>query len=488
MLKMVTIECIRKARFREGKSIRRIAKELGVSRQSVRKAIAGEVQRAYTLSQGRPCSVMDPYRSLISEWLKCDDDAPGKQRHTARRIYQRLADDYGFTGAESTVRAFVAKLRGSKPEVFIPLTADPGEVAEVDWGKVWATIGGERRQVRLFVMRQRFSGVCFARVYPFEKLEAFLDAHMHAFRWLGGVPRTIRYDNLKAAVVKILLGPEREENTRFMALRAHCLFDSIFCAPGKGNEKGAVENGVGYVRRNALVPVPDVALIDEMNESLLTWCERDRGRRSQLWDAERATLLSLPERDFKCSATHLLKVNRLSLVNFERNRYSVPTEYAHSKVRLEAYVDRIEILHKDQLIATHPRQLGRGKDEFLLDHYLDEMQKKKRSVLHASVVRALSPVHSEFLRRLNERGPVEYRKFAEILLLHRQLANSVVEQALARAMELGKYEVSEVHQLALSISGFPCAGKVEVPPQLAAMEISSPDLAAYDSLVGGIVR
>jgi len=486
LLKMVTIESIRKMYLREGRSIRDISRTLGVSRQSVRRVIYGEVKRSYTMSEPRTCPVMDPHRELILAWLKDDQEAPPKQRHTARRVFTRLRDEYGFEGAESTVRRYLARLRNSRPEVFIPLTADPAEVAEVDWGTVWALINGERRQVHLFVMRMRYSGVCFARAYPFEKSEAFFDGHVQAFQWFGGVVRSARYDNIKTAVLKILLGPMREENPEFSALRAHYLFDSIFCAPGKGNEKGGVENGIGYVRRNALVPLPNVESLVELNATLLAWCDKDRGKRAQPWIAEHDALMPLPQDDFKCSTTHLLRVNKLSLVHFERNRYSVPTAYAHTDVRLEAFVDRVEILHKDKLIAVHPRALGRNHDELCLDHYLDEIQRKKRSVMHASVVRNLSPVHTEFLRRLNQQGPTEYRKFAEILLLHRRFSSSVVEEALARAMELCNLEVSVVHQLALSISGTPPTATVEVPAELAAAVVSVPDLSEYDALGGGM--
>lgn len=376
MLKMVTIESIRKLYLREGKSIREISRILGVSRESVRKAIQGEIERSYNMTRPRPCPVMDIHREQILKWLEDDKDAPRNQRHTARKIFKRLRKECGFKGAESTVRKYVARLKNSRPEVFIPLTASPGEVAEVDWGTVCARIGGERRQVHLFVMRLRYSGVCFAKTYPFEKTEAFFDGHAQAFRWFGGVPRSVRYDNIKTAVLKVLLGPLREENVEFTALRAHYLFDAIFCAPRKGNEKGSVENGVGYVRRNALVPLPDVDSFAELSEGLAAWCDEDRERSEERWNSERASLLPLPERDFKCSTTHLLKVNKLSLVHFERNRYSVPTAYAHMDVRLEAFVDRVEIFHKDQLIAVHPRMLGRNHDQLCLDHYLDEIQKK----------------------------------------------------------------------------------------------------------------
>lgn len=242
--------------------------------------------------------------------------------------------------------------------------------------------------------------VFFWRAYPFEDSEAFFDVHVHAFQWFGGVVRSAKYDNIKTAVLKIPLGPMREGNPEFSALRAYYLFDSIFCTPAKGNETCAVENGVGYVRRNALAPLPNVDTCAELNENSLGWCGKDRDKRAQRWVTERASLMPLPQDDFKCSAAHLLKVNKLRLAHFERNRYALPAEYAPADARLEAFVDRVEILHKDQLIAVHPRALGRAHYELRLDHHLNDTQSKSRSVMHASAARDLSPVHAEFPKRL----------------------------------------------------------------------------------------
>ena len=168
---------IRKKHFIEGWSIHKIAKNLGISRQSVRKALASSEIPRYKLTVPRPCPVMDPYKDLIMSWLEADKKAPPKQRHTAKRIYDRLVEEYGFTGGESTVRHFVRKLKDGKTEVYIPLTADWGEQAQVDWGEAVVRIGGEERRVYLFCLRMRASRVPFVMAFPTEKMEAFLAGH-----------------------------------------------------------------------------------------------------------------------------------------------------------------------------------------------------------------------------------------------------------------------------------------------------------------------
>jgi transposase len=255
VLKMVEIEFIRKKHFVDGWSVRKISRQLHVARQSVRKALESAEPPHYHLSQPRPSPSMDPYRAIIEAWLAQDKTAPPKQRHTAKRIYARLVAEYCFSGGESTVRRFVARLVEKQPEVYIPLMAAWGQQAQVDWGQAVVQMDGGPLVVHLFCLRMRASGVPFVWAAPTEKLEAFLEGHRRAFEWLGGVPAECLYDNPKTAVVRILAGPEREEHILFSSLRAHYLFDSIFCRPAEAHEKGAVENLVGYARRNALVPL-----------------------------------------------------------------------------------------------------------------------------------------------------------------------------------------------------------------------------------------
>ena len=237
---MVDIEFIRKRHFIDGWLIRKLSWRLGIARQTVRKALASAEPPRYRLTAPRPYPVMDPYREVILAWLKQDETAPRKQRHTARRIYQRLVDEHGFTGGESTVRRFVARLRDRRSEPYLPLTTAWGQMAQVDWGEAVVVLGGRRTVAHLFVLRLRASGVTFAWASPTERLEALLEGHCRAFAWLGGVPHACVFDNPKTAITKILAGPEREEHVLFASLRAHYLFDSLFCGRGQAHEKWAV--------------------------------------------------------------------------------------------------------------------------------------------------------------------------------------------------------------------------------------------------------
>ena len=210
MLKMVNIEDIRKKHLMQGWSIRRIARELNVSRQVIRKALQSAEIPAYQPERRNPSSILSPFLPLIKRWLEDDEKAPRKQRHTARRIYHRLVDEAGFRGSEPTVRRAVARLKDRQREVFIPLTADWGEVAEVDWGQATIYYGQDPVVLWLFCLKLRRSGVPFVRAYWKDNLESFLDAQVETFAWLGGVPRSLRYDNLSSAVTRVLLGPLRE--------------------------------------------------------------------------------------------------------------------------------------------------------------------------------------------------------------------------------------------------------------------------------------
>src|SRR5690606_12891361 len=259
-------------------------RELRHSRKTVRKALQDAGPWEYRLTRPRPAPKTGPYREIIRQWLLEDRRAPRKQRHTARRIYQRLRNEHGYEGAESTVRRVVAELRrelGVAPvKPYFVLSSDPGEMAQVDWGQAKVMLAGVPTVVHLFCFRLHYSGVAFVWASLHEKLEAFLEGHVRAFAWLGGVVEKIVYDNLTPVVRKILQGHEKRELCqRFVALRSHYLFDSVFANPAAAHEKGSVENLVGYVRRNALTPVPAVDSMDELNALLLAWCEKERERR-----------------------------------------------------------------------------------------------------------------------------------------------------------------------------------------------------------------
>jgi transposase len=482
VLQMVDIEFIRKKHFVEDWSIRQIARQLKVSRQSVRKAIESAEMPKYHLSEARPNPVMDPYRETIVAWLDADEQAPKKQRHTARRIYQRLIDEHGFVGAESTVRRFVAQLKDKRPEAFVPLEAAFGQQAQIDWGQATVEIAGESVIVHLFCVRLRASGVPFVWAAPTEKLEAFLEGHCRAFSYFGGAPRECVYDNPKTAVTRILAGPEREEHRVFSSLRAHYLFESLFCRPAEGHEKGAVENLVGYVRRNALVPVQSFQSWEALNAHLLGWCEREKNRRAEDWSRERVALRSLPARPFRAAILCLCPVNKLSLVTVDCSRYSVPCDLVGRTLQVALFTDRVDVSDGKTLVATHPRSHRRGHVALILDHYLPAIARKPRAASHAAVVSQMPAVYASVRDELCSGRKDGYREFAAILLLHREFAARSVERALVVARERGCLNAGAIRQMLINEAAPALPIPVEAPGALAEVRIPAPDLAQYDSL------
>lgn len=479
---MVDIEFIRKKHYVEGWSIRKISRNLAISRQSVRKALASAEIPQYRLAKQRPCPVMDPFRNVIKAWLEADQQAPRKQRHTAKRIYDRLVEEYGFAGGESTVRHYVRKLKAKAREVYIPLAADLGEQAQVDWGQAVVFIAGRPTVAHLFCLRLKASSVPFAMAFPTEKLEAFLAGHRLAFEWLGGVPARCVYDNPKTAVVKILAGPHRQEHTVFASLRAHYLFYSEFCAPAQAHEKGSVEHLVGYVRRNALVPVTNFGSWEDLNAHLLKWSSKDREARTQ-WEPEQKALRPLPAQPFSCALTRVAVVSKTSLVTVDRNRYSVPCCWVGQPVLVSVSWDRVRILVGGEAVAEHRRSYGRGQTILELEHYLPVLARKPRAAKDALVVRQLGGVWSR-VRELLLATPEGYRELTQILLLHQNHSAQDLAGALEQALELGTPTAAVVRQLLLN-DRQETAAPVPVNDKLAGFHIAPPDLDRYDTLTRG---
>jgi transposase len=352
-------EEIRRDREREGLSIRALAARHGVHRRAVRQGLESAVPPAKRSPVSRPAPRLGEYRAVIDAWLVADREAPRKQRHTAKRIHQRLVDEHGAEVAEVTVRQYVRarkrQLGWPVADVFVPQHHEPGAGAEVDWGEAEVQLAGARVTVHLFVMRASFSGATFCQASPVETQQAFLELHVQAFEWFGGVFATIRYDNLKSAVKQVLKGRRRVESDRFVALRSHYLFASQFTTPGVegAHEKGGVEGEVGRFRRNHLVPVPVVAELAELNQMLLTGCEADLARKitghggtvRQAWVIERPLLGRLPADPFDSAEVATPRVDQKSLVTVRQNRYSVPVALAGLKVSARVGAREITISH-----------------------------------------------------------------------------------------------------------------------------------------------
>lgn len=278
-------------------------------------------------------------------------------------------------------------------------------------------IGGVEKRVYLFCLRMRASQVPFAKAFPTQKLEAFLAGHVAALEWLGGVPEHCVFDNPKTAVTKILTGPWREENEIFSSLKAHYLFDAEFCNPAKGNEKGSVENLVGYVRRNALVPVRDYPSFEALNAHLLEWSEKERRRPEEMWLKEREGLRPLPNRSYPCCITKLAVVSKTALVTFDRNRYSVPSKWVNRTVQVVATWDRVKMVVGEEVVAEHERRYGRGETIVELAHYLPALSRKPRASMNALAVRRLRGIWEKARIQLCAQKD-GYREFTRILMVN----------------------------------------------------------------------
>ena len=486
---MITVERkeqLRRAFFVEGKSIREIQRETGHHRKTIRKALEDGLVPEYHRQAPRACPVLDPVKGIIDRWLDEDRDRPPKQRHTAKRIYTRLTSEYGFEGAESTVRGYVGTRRKEMgAQVFIPLAYAPGRIAQVDFGEAQVVLAGERRVVQLFCMRLGYSKQSFVTALPSQAQEAFFEGHMRAFAFLGGVPHTLVYDNLKVAVKRILGGRNREEQAAFVAFRSHYLFESQFCAPAEGHEKGLVEGLVGYARRNWLVPIPEFASWEELNSYLLSKCRAEGERRlrgmqetiGQALTQDQAAFLPLPAQPFRCCVQRPVRANGFGLVSFQTNRYSVPADHAHERLWLRAYVDRIEISNGQQSLAMHPRCYKREQDILNPLHYLPLLAQRPGAWDQAKPIlewqQRWPKVFDEYLAALRQHLSQSQatREFVAILGLHEEHAETRIAQALEVAMASHCYSADGVRQLLRHLNEQP-----HTPDPLTAQQLPIPDV------------
>lgn len=388
-------------RYANGESIRSIALKLGISRQTVNKYCKGATHPEVRKEYKRDANVVtDKVKRFILNCFQEDEDENlRKQKHTARQIYKRLVIELEFQGSYSTIRQAVRELKAERtvtPQCFVPLSFAPGEAVQVDWGEATIYLNGQKTKGYMFCGRLCNSCDIFVQFYLAANAETFLEAQQLMFDFFAGIPRRVIFDNAKIAV-KDGFGLHAKPQNRYLAFSAHYAFATDFCNPARGNEKGLVENLVGYARRNFMVPVPRVTSVEELNRQLrgecLSYRQNHKVQNRQhpvmyLYHEERKMLAQIPDYRYDTSKTVMAKVDDFSTVRFEKNNYSVPTKYLRKEVTVKGYANSIRIMYSGHEIATYSRIYGSGKTEYQLKHYLDLLERKPRAVFQAKPVQA----------------------------------------------------------------------------------------------------
>ncbi|MDA8441990.1 MAG: IS21 family transposase [Peptococcaceae bacterium] len=475
-------EKIRYLHEHEGKSQRAISTLLGISRNTVKKYCEGSQvpwERQGTSGRQR-YMVTDEIMDFIKSCLETDElENIKKQKHTAKRIYDRLVQEKGFKGGESTIREIVAKLKDKQPKVFVPLAYDPGEAIQIDWGEATVYLSGKKMKVNLFCMRECYSADMFCKAFYRQNEESFLEGQISGFDYFEGAPKRLIFDNAKVAV-KEGFGVHAKPQDRYKALAAHYAFQCKFCNIAAGHEKSLVEGLVGWVRRNILVPIPRVETIDELNAEILRRCLKYREHRiagrdqtvGEMALTTRVRLTKLPRYRFDPSKSITQRVSDFSTVRFDYNHYSVPVKYADKEVSIKGYGNEVVMIYRNSEIARYPRCYERGQTKYRLEHYIDLIEKRPRSVFNAKPVKNnLSTQLLEIGRRLS--GPREMVKLLRLCVDYGE------DKILATVNALNTPELS-VEQIRAHLT--PISIPERITPEID-IKVTIPEFDRYDALI-----
>jgi transposase len=465
----------------EGQAVRRVAREMGIARNTVRKYLAqSEPVRVEKEPRARPVreKVVPRIEALLEESPRWTG---GKQRLTAARLHTMLVVE-GFEVGQTTVKAAVAEWKRRRREVFVPLVYPAGDLAEVDFFEVLVELTGTMVKAWMFVMRLMHSGRDFAWLYLRQDQPSFLDGHVRAFEHFGCVPQRIAYDNLKAAVAKILVGSERQLASRFEALSSHYLFEPCFCRPRTGHDKGGVESRGKAIRWQHLVPIPRGDDLGTLRRALLARldAEHDPAR----FTAERTQAMPLPARPFDPRRTHTPSVSQRALVCIEGGVYSVPCEWARLDVTAHVGADDVDIVGPTGQVR-HPRKRF-GERSIDYRHYIRELARKPQAVrqVASELTRDLGPPFVAAWRSLvDAHGPKQAaRVFAKVLAHVEHRGVEVVAATISSALER-----SEPLLLALAPAATPpiMVDDHLLPVSLRDLPIEAGRASDYDALLGG---
>jgi len=491
MLKVDQVHVIRHKVLVEGRSRRQVAKELGISRLTVRKYLEEAAPvRKETLVRPRP--IWEAVRARVDGLLaESGRWTGGKQRLTATRLHALLVTE-GHRVGVTLIKEAVAEWKRQRREVFVPLTYRPGDLAEVDFFEVLVDLDGVRRKAWLFLMRLMYSGRDFAWIYERQDQISFLDGHVRAFAHFDGVPARIAYDNLRAAVVRILVGGARTLTPRFSALASHYLLEACFCRPGEGHDKGGVEARGKAIRQQALVPIPTGSTLATINAALLARMDarvdtiRDAvGQTIGVRFAEEQRLFRSVPAPFAPEATTLATVTPRALVRLEGAYYSVPTGWAGLDLVVRTGATTVTIVGRTGTQIQHPR-LRFGQRSIDYRHYLSELARKPQAVRQVlpDLLRDLGAPFPVIWDQLHAaHGPRDAaRLFAKVLGQLDTHGAGVVVPALCAALGAGTPLL-----LALTPArSLPCIAPDAVPAPLRDIEVDRGCAADYDAWLAAV--
>jgi transposase len=499
---MAFLSIIRRWRLREHVPIREIARRTGLSRNTIRKYLRSDAIEPKFEVPDRP-SRLDPYADKLLAWLKREAGRSRKQKRTIKQLHVDLVS-LGYDGSYGRVAAFARAWKEDCRRVqqttgrgtFVPLSFAPGEAFQFDWSEDWAIIGGVRVKLQAAHFKLSYSRAFIIRAYLLQTHEMLFDAHNHAFRVLGGVPKRGIYDNMRTAVDKVGRGKARTVNARFAAMASHYLFETEFCNPAAGWEKGQVEKNVRDARHRLWQPVPHADSLDALNNWLEQRCQElwreiphgaEPGSIADVWAGEVEDLMPLG-RPFDGFVEYTKRVSPTCLVHLERNRYSVPASFANRPVSLRVYPDRFNVVAEGQIICEHQRVIHRGHDgpgHTIYDwrHYLAVLQRKPGALRNGAPFVELPDAFrrlQQHLRRM-QGGDREMVEILALVLHHDEQAVLVaVELALEQGVPSKTHILNVLHRL---IDGKPAAPPAITAPQ-ALVLVNEPkaDVERYDAL------
>jgi len=474
-------------------SKRQILRETGMHWTTLEKILEFSRPPGYRLSSPRSNSKLTEHLDWIKQIIESDKALPRKQRHTAKRIWDRLRDERNFEGGYTIVREKVNEIKRTTREVFMPLQHIPGE-AQVDYFFALVKISGALQKVSFFCMSLPYSDMFFIMGFPRECTESFWEGHVRAFEFFGGVPNKITYDNSRIAVKMITGCHERVLTDGFLELASHYLFKYHFCTVRRANEKGVVEGICKYGRSNFLVPVPQVKNFEELNTELSAKCWREGDRKLRGKGAIKLDLLKeesflpLPEVSFDACRKESTRANSLSLVRFNSNDYSVPVNHAHHELTVKGYVNHIDICSREgKRIARHVRMWGKESISYNPIHYLPLLERKPGALDYsAPLFKFELPASFDTLRRKleSQKGHTGTKDYIQVLRLIEKYSISHVKQAVEKSLFL-PYPSPQIIKFYCLPEESPEVAVfcLEGREHLRGIEVGKPDLHSYATLI-----